>query len=84
MLLWRECDTNKEPKIYPQTRIIFGPKPSPSLTSAIRIKHARDCKSQFEQASDVAEFQMYVDDATDSRDSVEEAEKVAKDPNKNV
>ncbi|XP_070492639.1 uncharacterized protein [Chironomus tepperi] len=79
LTLWREGDSSKEPKIYRQTRVIFGPTSSPSVTSAIRIDHAKNCKAEFPEASDVAINQMYVDDAPDSRDTVQEATKVAKD-----
>jgi len=79
LTLWRGGDTAKEPSIYRQTRVIFGPTSSPSVTSAIRIQHAKECSLEFPQAADVALHQMYVDDAPDSRDTVEEATKVALD-----
>ncbi|KAG5667016.1 hypothetical protein PVAND_015018 [Polypedilum vanderplanki] len=79
LTLWRNCETNLPPRIYRQTRVIFGPSCSPAVTSAVRVKHARACAFEFPKAADVAEYQMYVDDAPESCDTVEEAVKIAKD-----
>ncbi|KAG5666490.1 hypothetical protein PVAND_014514 [Polypedilum vanderplanki] len=79
LTLWRNCDTNITPRIYRQTRVIFGPTCSPAITSAIRVKHAKACAAEFPEAANVAENQMYVDDAPESCDTVEEAVKVAND-----
>jgi hypothetical protein len=79
LCLWRDCDASSQPRIYRQTRIIFGPSPSPCLTSAVRIHHAKKYENTFPEGADVAQHQMYVDDAGDSRDDVKTAVKVAKD-----
>jgi len=79
LTLWRGGDMSQIPRIYRQTRVIFGPTSSPSITSSVRIDHAKNSMTEFPQAADVAIHQMYVDDAPDSRDTVEEAIKIAND-----
>jgi hypothetical protein len=79
LCLWRDCNNAEKPKIYRQTRIIFGPKCAPALTCAIRIHHAQKHATEYPEACDVSLYQTYVDDVTDSRDDVSSAAKVAND-----
>jgi hypothetical protein len=79
LALWRDCDNSREPEIYRQTRVIFGPKCSPSLANAVRIRHAECSMAKYPEAASAALNQMYMDDVLDSRDSLEEMKKVSLD-----
>lgn len=79
LALWRDCNSTREPDIYRQTRVIFGPKCSPALANAVRIRHAECSMAKYPEAAYAALNQMYMDDVLDSRDSLEEMKKVSLD-----
>ena len=79
LCLWRDCDKSREPEIFRQTRVIFGPTCSPSAANAVRIRHAESSSTKYPEAAEAALHQMYMDDVLDSRDSLEDAKRVALD-----
>jgi len=79
LCLWRDCDSSREPEIFRQTRVIFGPTCSPAAANAVRIRHAETSSTKHPEAAEAALHQMYMDDVLDSRDTLEDAKRVALD-----
>ena len=77
--LWRDCDNLKEPEIFIYQCMVFGLNCAPSQANEVRTDHATKSNKKFPNASRVALNSMYMDDAFDSQDTVEEAKTVAND-----
>ena len=77
--LWRNCNSKIEPDIFIFESMLFGPTCSPSQANAVKIEHAMKSAEKYPNASRVALNAMYMDDAFNSEDTIEEAVIVAKE-----
>ena len=73
--LWRDCDSNQEPRVYQMTRVTFGDKSSPDISGYVMLKLARESANN-PLTADVLANGRYVDDIAESMENVKDIMKV--------
>ena len=64
--LWRNLDTSKAPDVYVITRVNFGDRPSPAISSEAIYKTAEKFQTDSPEAAQLLLKSTYVDDMIDS------------------
>ena len=72
--LWRDFDTPKEPNVYEFSRLLFGNTASPFFSQYVLHTHAQAHKTEYPEAAESVDNSMYVDDLSDSSETVERAQ----------
>ena len=71
--IWRDMQTNEEPKVFRMKTVTFGVNCSPFLAIATVQSHAENLKRQFPVAAAEVIDNMYVDDCLTGAENVEKA-----------
>jgi Pao retrotransposon peptidase len=76
-ILWRECDSSKQPNIFIFESLSFGPKCAPAIAQAVKNFHAEKFADKYKLAVDGLVLRTYMDDYFNSHSSLEEAVEVS-------
>ena len=76
--LWRDMETNEEPKVYQFKRVTFGNKASPYLVLDVMLQHASQQEKNYPQGAQVIANDMYMDDLTHAGNNITEVKATRK------
>ena len=75
-LVWRNLDTDEEPRVYGPTRVMFGDRPAAAISAHCIRETADTYKHIDEEAAEKIKQDMYVDDLTSGADTKKDIERL--------